>query len=126
MGWFNDQMSKQQAFAAAHKHDCNFAGAYLMGDTVKHGLKKWPVAECSAEFQTGEQLAKMSASRVVGGAVLLGPLGAVLGGMAKKDKSKAYVALQTPDGPVVLEGPMKDQKDAMQFAANINAAAPSN
>ena len=94
-----------------------------MADKVSQGFRKWDVADCSAEFQSGETLAKMSAGRVIGGAVLLGPLGAVLGGMAKKDRSKVYVAIQTPTGPIVVEGPASEQRQAMTLASNINAAA---
>ncbi|MFB9620648.1 hypothetical protein [Brooklawnia cerclae] len=123
MGWWKDQMERSRTFAADHKFDAVFQGARINGGEVSYGFKTWPVADCSAQAQTGAELHKMSLGRVAGGAVLLGPLGAVLGGMAKKDKTKVYVALQTPDGPQVIEGPAKDQAAAMTFAARLNAAA---
>lgn len=82
-----------------------------------------PVAGATAEFDSGATKKNMTATRVLGGAVLFGPAGAIVGGMLKKDRSKVYVVIDIPGrGSVVLDAPAKDEKAAREFAAKVNAA----
>lgn len=60
---------------------------------VKYGLKSWPVTDVTATLEVGETRQETSAGRVVGGAILLGPLGAVAGAVAKKDTTRGRLVL---------------------------------
>jgi len=63
-------------------------------------------------------------SRVAAGAIVAGPIGAIVGGMFKKDRAKVYVTTTFADGEVViLEGPVKDEAKVREFARKVNAAA---
>lgn len=110
-------------FRERHRHDASFEGVYITGGMLKQGLKKWPVAQCEVTLDNGAGVsARMTATRVLGGAVLLGPLGAVLGGLAKKDRTKIYVGIAVPGDAILLEVKPKKEKEAREFVAKMNAA----
>lgn len=83
-----------------------------------------PIQEVQAEFESGEQNERSTLTRIAAGALIAGPIGAVVGGMVKKDKTKVYVILTFADGRViVLDAPKKDALSARTFAAKVNAAS---
>ena len=64
----------------------------------------------------------MTATRVVGGAVILGPLGAILGGLAKKRTGMIFLTVDLPDGTcLVAADKAKHQKDAAKAMQKINS-----
>lgn len=79
---------------------------------VKYGLKSWPVADVTATLELGEAQQETSAGRVVGGALLLGPLGAVAGAVAKKDTTRGRLLL-------VVSG----ERHSLQFTGQGHAIA---
>lgn len=90
---------------------------------VHHGSSSWPAEECAAVVDTGANIQKMSAGRVVLGAVALGPVGAVLGGLAKKNKTRVYLVVTVPGDSFLEELPVKDEGGARKFAAALNQCA---
>ena len=64
---------------------------------------------------------RITATRVVTGAVLFGPVGAIIGGMAKKDRNKLYITITYANGDIgVVEAKAKDEAKARQFVQAIN------
>lgn len=87
------------------------------------GFRKAPIAGATAEFENGADKKRMTGTRVITGAVLFGPAGAVVGGLLKKNKSKCYVTTTFADGNVaIVEVPVKQERQARDFAAKVNAA----
>lgn len=80
-----------------------------------------PIAGAHAEI-TGEiPGARSTVTRVAAGAALAGPVGALIGGMAKKDTSKIIVTVALADGRQVwTQGPKSDYSSAMFLVDKIN------
>ncbi|MGJ3507946.1 hypothetical protein [Enemella sp. A6] len=97
----------------------------LSGGVLHQGiLKSWPAAECSASVESGSALQeRMTATRVIAGAVLAGGLGAVIGAMAKKKSGgEMFLVIEVPGDAIVLEVAPKQLKDAHRFVAAVNAS----
>lgn len=84
-----------------------------------------PVAGAVAEYEPGSAVdGRTTLTRVAAGAVIAGPVGAIVGGMFKKDRAKGYVTVTFPDGDVaVADGPLKDEDKMRRFVAGVNDAA---
>ncbi|WP_032384701.1 hypothetical protein [Rhodococcoides fascians] len=64
---------------------------------------------------------RMTATRVLGGAAVLGPLGAIIGGLAKKDESKVFLIVEMRDGTVYTEEVHgRKESEARKFAGMVN------
>ncbi|HLS00537.1 MAG TPA: hypothetical protein VK054_00925 [Beutenbergiaceae bacterium] len=112
---------------AARRQEAKFVarigGHAVIRENYVNGLKKVPIAGATAEYESGATEKRITGTRVITGAVLFGPLGAVAGGVLRKDKSKCYVTITFPDGNVVIvDAPLKEEKKAREFAATVNAA----
>lgn len=96
--------------------------SYLPGGQFKQ--TKLPVAGAVAEYDAGGNLGKRTTvSRVAAGAVIAGPVGAIVGGLIRKDRSKGYVTVTFETGEVVtLDGPIRDEPKMRQFVTKVNAA----
>lgn len=95
----------------------------VIKENYVNGFKKIPIAGATAEFESGHTSKRVTGTRVITGAVLFGPIGAVAGGLLRKDKTKCYVTITFPDSNVVIaEAPLKDEARARKFAATVNAA----
>lgn len=91
--------------------------------TWNFGRVKKPIGGASAEFETGAASQSTTLGRVAAGAILAGPAGAIVGGMFKKDRTKAYITVTFADESVVIiEGPAKDESNMRDFTKRINAA----
>lgn len=80
----------------------------------------------SAIFEHGAQSgSRVTATRVVAGAVAAGPVGAVVGGLAKKrGKDKVYVTVTFEDGAtMIIDAPAKEERAARKFTATLNNTA---
>lgn len=106
-----------------HRFDCAFGGAVLVGRWIRFGGGVYPVVGAQAAAEQGDSRSRMTATRVVGGAVLLGPVGAVLGGMARKGRSRCYVAVVTRRGSFTLSDSVRRFDQALRFASSVNGAA---
>ena len=107
----------------ARRFNASFGKWKIANGTVHHGLSSWPAEECAAVVDTGANIQKMSAGRVVLGAVALGPVGAVLGGLAKKNKTRVYLVVTVPGDSLLEELPVKGEGGARKFAHALNQCA---
>lgn len=123
-------MTKKQKFRASLIGRSESSILELRDDIVKetpYGKFRavpHPVAGAHAEIVDAFDGSRMTASRVVGGAVLLGPVGAVIGALARKDTSAIVVAVTFADGHVAyVQVPRKRNVEARKFVDLVNAAS---
>ncbi|MCJ0906225.1 hypothetical protein [Rhodococcus sp. ARC_M6] len=97
----------------------------LQGKSLTHQAVTYPVKGARATVESAASAkTRMTATRVVGGAIVLGPLGALLGGMAKKDQSKIFLIVEMADGTVITDrAQARHEAVARRFAGAINTAA---
>lgn len=89
--------------------------------------KEWPVSQCEAHVETGAAVSsRVTATRVVAGALTFGTGGALIGAIAKKDRSKVYLNIITPDEVILKEVRGLDEKKAREFANKVNKAAAAH
>lgn len=85
--------------------------------------ERLPIGGASASVEDGADTNRPTLTRVGAGAIIAGPLGAIVGGLVRKDTSRIYVTVEFPDGrAVVIDAPRKDSAKAREFAAKVNAA----
>lgn len=120
---WNRQMerSKSNTFYGVHRVTGG-EYAYLPEGSLKYVRK--PVAGAVAEYEPGSAIdGRTTLTRVAAGAIVAGPVGAIVGGMFKKDRSRGYVSVTFPDGDVVvLDGPLTDEKKLREFARKVTDA----
>lgn len=111
-------------WAANGKFNMNFEGYSLVNGKVRKGFQSWDVTGAHAQVDNGASSQRMTLTRVGAGAVVLGPLGAILGGMAKKDRSRVYVLIEFATGEAIsFDLSIKDEKKAREFAQKVNGAS---
>ncbi|NJI60930.1 hypothetical protein HCX50_15985 [Microbacterium oxydans] len=99
-------------------------GAYKLRDGVlKGGGKSVSLQGAEAEATQGAPSQRSTLTRMGAGALIAGPVGFVVGAVARKDTSKCYVTVELPQGVVVIEGRSKDYPHAVKFADAINRSA---
>lgn len=83
----------------------SFGKFLLTPQGIKTLGKTWPLAGATAYAELeGEAIERVTATRVITGAILLGPLGAVVGALAKKSEGrKAYLVVTLGDGTMLTE-----------------------
>lgn len=88
-------------------------------------VKKYPIAGCEAVFEPGDAPAMATtAGRVAAGLVIAGPLGAIVGGVWKKDQSKSYINVTLADGKMLIaDVPSSKATAAREFVSRINEAS---
>ena len=105
------------------------AYAQYGGHTVNNGEYVWPargirkpIGGATATYESGANVGgRTTLTRVGVGAIVAGPVGAIVGGMFKKDRNRCYVTLEFPDREVVVvDGPAKDERLLREFAAKFN------
>lgn len=125
MGWLATQRE------AAKKHvqfDAMFGDVSLVSGMVSlHSdprFKKRSVSGATAAWEQGADAgSRTTLTRVAAGAIIAGPVGAIVGGMFKKDRTKVYVTIEWPDGAVIVgEGPAKDESKARTFVEKVKGA----
>ena len=92
-------------------------------DQYQYGIMsiKRPIAGATAEFEHGSDRKRPTLTRIGAGALLAGPVGAIAGGMFKKDKTKNYITVVFSDGAtVIIDGPAKDEKKMREWVAAFN------
>ena len=92
---------------------------------ITHRGQAYPLPGARASIESaGIQRSRITATRVLGGAVLGSGTGALIGGMARKDTSKIYIVVELITGATLTEETdAKYEGDARQFADRVNAAA---
>lgn len=121
--WYEAQAERhsQSALYGVHKVA---KGEYSYLPKGKFKQIRKPIAGAVAEFESGSNNSGATATRVITGAILAGPVGAVIGGLFKKQKGRVYVYVTFADGDVaILDGPVKDETKLREFAQKVNAAA---
>lgn len=117
-----EKWQRKGAIAVYDKHLIR-KGVYQTTTSFGLGVKR-PIAGARAEFESGSDRTRPTLTRIGAGALLAGPVGAVAGGMFKKDRTKAYVTIAFEDGAtVIIDGPAKDEKKMREFAAQVNQIA---
>lgn len=88
-------------------------------------VKKYPIAGCKAEFEAGDAPAMQTTlGRVAAGLVIAGPVGAIVGGVWKKDQSKSYINVTLADGRMLIaDVPSSKATAAREFVSRINEAS---
>lgn len=95
----------------------------LAGRTLSKGRKTWPVSECEVVIDTGANVSsRVTATRVAAGALLAGPAGALIGSIAKKDRSAVYMTIITPDDMILETVSGLDEVKAREFATKVKRA----
>ena len=95
---------------------------YYVGDKTKYDLRD---LEFAYEYTEGGS--RVTATRVLGGALIAGPIGAVVGGLARKDGGEGYFLVKHK-GEVLTEHyfhPSK-VKDARKFIRFLDEALQHN
>lgn len=115
----------KQALADLKERTANSFGKFwLDGDTLYYGEDEYPIAGAKATIESaGIARSRLTATRVVGGALLFGGVGAIVGASARKDKSTIFITVELADGSVAVdEVPASREADARKFAARITNA----
>lgn len=88
-------------------------------------VKRFPIAGCVAEFEPGDAPAmQTTVGRVAAGLVIAGPVGAIVGGVWKKDQSKSYINVVLENGHMlIVDVPSSKATAAREFVARINEAS---
>ena len=122
---WNRQMERSRIVAAYGVHSVTRDGNYrwMPEGSLKQQFR--PVVGAVAEYEPGSAVGgRTTLTRVAAGAIVAGPIGAILGGMFKKDTSKGYVSVTFPDGDVVVvDGPLSDEPKMRQFVQRVNEHA---
>lgn len=122
------KMKESQARAIERGERMAYYGVHSVKDGVYNYLPDGkfksiskPVAGATAEFESGSDRKRPTLTRIGAGAIIAGPVGAVVGGLFQKDRSKAYVTVIFEDGDTaIIEGPAKDEAKMRKFAADVN------
>lgn len=87
-------------------------------------LTKVPVDSVAVSFEGGGRTKRMTATRVIAGGALLGPLGAAAGAALRKDKAGAWIFICDGRSGHVEQVPVmpKEVGKAMKFVAQVEAA----
>lgn len=87
------------SYGQRHQYDTRIKDINLVGNKVRRAFKSWHVNDITAELVlTAADGSSVTAGRVVAGALLAGPVGAVVGAMAKKAAQSGYLIINTPNG----------------------------
>jgi hypothetical protein len=116
-----------QAEAKASILKTKLGGLAIEGDEVIVGDERRSVVGLTASVvDHGPGQSKVSGGRVIGGAVLFGPVGAIVGGMAKKhSRGDGAILLDGPDFQAFVPFKAGMLTEARALVAAINTAARS-
>ncbi|KRE65424.1 hypothetical protein ASG79_13700 [Arthrobacter sp. Soil761] len=111
------------AYSELKKNTGMFRGLVLSGRTLSKGNQSWPASECEIVIDSGANVsARVTGTRVAAGAILAGPAGALLGSIAKKDRSAIYMTVITPDDMFLEKVSGLDEAKAREFATKVKRA----
>ncbi|SDM03003.1 DUF4429 domain-containing protein [Arthrobacter sp. ok362] len=112
-----------EGFDDVRKSNTSFRGISLAGRTLTKGRKSWPASECEIIIDNGANVSsRVTATRVAAGAMLAGSTGALIGSIAKKDRSSIYMTVITPDDIFIEHVSGLDEVHARDFAMKVKRA----
>lgn len=115
------------AFSSHRKPDAPlpFNGWRVDGRKLRGEGQEFDLAGAQVEFEAGANAgSRITATRVVTGGVLFGPLGAVAGGLLRKNRNKVYIVITFADGSSgLIEAPAKKETQARKFANHLQGVA---
>lgn len=107
------------------RHNAMFGGGFIRGYNLHHERKSIPTKGLTATVQDGMHVGNyISAKRVLAGGILFGPLGALIGGAARKNGNQVYVIIEQDDQIIgTLEAHAKKHREAHAFVQALTASA---
>jgi hypothetical protein len=112
-----------EAYSEFKKSNATFRGLILSGRTLSKGGKSWPASECEIVIDTGANVSsRVTGTRVAAGALLAGTAGALIGSIAKKDRSAVYMTITTPDDMFLEKVSGLEEVKAREFAMKVQRA----
>lgn len=104
----------------SNTYNCSCGQYTLISGKVMRNFKKWSATECEAELiEDGNEGNRVTATRVAAGALLAGPVGAVVGGLAKKSNETGWLVVTTPDGEGRVKLSGRGVAKARTFVMNL-------
>ena len=102
-----------------------FNGWRIDGRKLRGDGQEFDLAGAQVEFEAGANAgSRITATRVVTGGVLFGPIGAVAGGLLRKNRNKVYIVITFADGSSgLIEAPAKKETQARKFANHLQSVA---
>ena len=76
----------------------------------------------AAVLEVGVGRQRVTGTRVLTGALIAGPVGAIVGATARKDLTRLYLSVMTEDGLVEFDVPAKQEAAARLFVSTISTA----
>lgn len=83
------------------------------------GSYVFPVDEVSLSIESGPDNNRMTATRVLAGGALFGPVGAILGGMMRKDTTYFALVFETTHGTFRIPFSKHEWSDAQEFIRRV-------
>lgn len=122
------QMERSRIVASYGVHSVTRDGNYRFMPDGKFKQDVRPVAGAVATYEPGTSSGgRMTATRVVSGAILAGPAGAIIGGLLRKDSTRGYITVTFATGEVVLlDGPLSDDAKMRDFVNKVNLASSNH
>ncbi|MGO1667603.1 MAG: hypothetical protein ACTHZ9_12930 [Leucobacter sp.] len=102
-----------------------FNGWKVDGRKLRGEGQEFDLVGAKVEFEAGANAgSRITATRVVTGGVLFGPIGAVAGGLLRKNRNKVYIVITFADGSSgLIEAPAKKETQARKFANHLQSVA---
>ncbi|MFC0706565.1 hypothetical protein [Cellulomonas uda] len=122
---FKDRVraAREHAQYDAHLGDVRVLNGELCWWPKGQKGERRPIGGATAVFESGSARERTTVTRVAAGAIIAGPVGAIVGGLLRKQEGRVYVTITLPDGSVVVaDAPVKDEAAARAFAQKVNAA----
>lgn len=109
---------------AVKTFNTQFAEFRIRGDQLRKGFTSWPIAQCDAYVDQGANVsARITATRVGVGTVIMPVVGTLVGALATKNRNKIYLAINVPGDVLLHEAASTKEGDARRFAMALNQAA---
>lgn len=100
-----------------------FKSLELWSDSLRQSRDRFEVIGATADVEMGASKERITATRVGLGALIAGPVGALVGANSKKSQTKGYLSIITNNVSILVEFQAKEQSAARRFASDVTDAA---